>query len=120
MERDERSPGNKSDALSDRLTLAVASEPAVRRRVRFGEPGGLVGTSVKMQELYALIGKISQHSYPVLIVGESGTGKELVARSIHDLGPRRAKLFVPADCSAIVPTLIESVLFGHVKGALTG
>ncbi|HXN23165.1 MAG TPA: sigma-54 dependent transcriptional regulator [Candidatus Dormibacteraeota bacterium] len=116
----ERSRENESDTISDRLTLDNASEQAARARVSFGETGGLVGTSVKMQELYALVGKISQHSYPVLILGESGTGKELVARSIHDLGPRRAKLFVPVDCSAIVPTLIESELFGHVKGAFTG
>jgi DNA-binding NtrC family response regulator len=82
--------------------------------------GGLIGTSIKMQEVYDLIRKVSQQSCPVLILGESGTGKELVARSIHNLGPRRKKPMAPVDCSALVPTLIESELFGHAKGAFTG
>jgi transcriptional regulator with PAS, ATPase and Fis domain len=80
----------------------------------------LIGTSSKMQELYDLIRKVSQHTCPVLIVGESGTGKELIAHRIHDLGPRRMKFLVPVDCSALAPTLIESELFGHVIGAFTG
>jgi two-component system response regulator HydG len=81
---------------------------------------GLIGRSARMQQLYDLIGKVSQHSYPVLILGESGTGKELVARCIHELGPRRKKPIAPVDCSALVATLIESELFGHSKGAFTG
>ena len=82
--------------------------------------GGLIGVSAKMQRVYKMVEKVSQHNYPVLILGESGTGKELVARSIHFLGVRQNKPFVPVDCSGLVPTLIESELFGYVKGAFTG
>jgi DNA-binding NtrC family response regulator len=82
--------------------------------------GGLIGVSMKMQRVYKMMEKVSQHEYPVLILGESGTGKELVARSIHFSGPRRERPFAPVDCSALVPTLIESELFGYVRGAFTG
>jgi DNA-binding NtrC family response regulator len=82
--------------------------------------GGLIGISPKMQRVYKTIEKVSQHTYPVLILGESGTGKELVARSIHYSGVRQKKPFIPVDCSGLVPTLIESELFGYVKGAFTG
>jgi DNA-binding NtrC family response regulator len=82
--------------------------------------GGIIGVSEKMQRVYKVIQKVSQHHYPVLILGESGTGKELVARSIHFSGARKDRPFVPVDCSSLVPTLIESELFGHVKGAFTG
>ncbi len=82
--------------------------------------GGLIGLSAKMQRVYRLIEKVSQHNYQVLILGESGTGKEIVASSIHFLGPRRQKPFMPVDCSALAPSLIESELFGYVKGAFTG
>jgi two-component system response regulator HydG len=82
--------------------------------------GGLIGVSMKMQRVYKMIEKVSQHEYPVLVLGESGTGKELVARSIHFLGPRKDRPFAPVDCSALVPTLIESELFGYVRGAFTG
>jgi DNA-binding NtrC family response regulator len=82
--------------------------------------GGLIGVSEKMQRVYKMVQKVSQHEYPVLILGESGTGKELVARSIHFSGARKDRPFAPVDCSALVPTLIESELFGYVKGAFTG
>ena len=82
--------------------------------------GGLIGQSAPMQLLYELIGKVSQSTSPVLIIGETGTGKELVARAIHFKGLRREKAFVPVDCSALTPTLVESELFGHIKGAFTG
>jgi two-component system response regulator HydG len=82
--------------------------------------GGLIGVSERMQRVYKTIAKVSKHQYPVLILGESGTGKELVAKSVHYQGLRKDRPFVPVDCSALVPTLIESELFGYVKGAFTG
>jgi len=82
--------------------------------------GGLIGLSSKMESVYKVIGKVSQHDYPVLVLGESGTGKELVARSVHFSSPRKERPFVPVDCSSLTPTLIESELFGYVKGAFTG
>jgi transcriptional regulator with PAS, ATPase and Fis domain len=86
------------------------------------EPGfdGLIGESAPMRRLYELIGKVSQTTSPVLLIGETGTGKELVARAIHFTGLRREKALVPVDCSALTPTLVESELFGYIKGAFTG
>jgi DNA-binding NtrC family response regulator len=102
--------------------LEVNQENRILREQLRSRPGfaGLIGVSPKMQRVYRLIEKVSQHNYPVLILGESGTGKELVARSIHFSGLRKARAFVPVDCSALVPTLIEAELFGYVKGAFTG
>ena len=82
--------------------------------------GGIVGRAPEMERLYRMVAKAAQSSHPVLILGESGTGKELVARSIHFSGPFNAKPFIPVDCGSLVPTLIESELFGYVKGAFTG
>ncbi len=103
-------------------SLALDQENRVLREQLRSKPGfgGLIGTSARMQRVYRMIERVSQHSYPVLILGESGTGKELVARSVHFQGPRKQRPFVPVDCSALAPTLIESELFGHVKGAFTG
>jgi two-component system response regulator HydG len=103
-------------------SLEIDQENRVLREQLRTRPGfaGLIGLSPKMQRVYKLIEKVSQHNYPVLILGESGTGKELVARSIHFAGTRSSRPFAPVDCSALVPTLIESELFGYVKGAFTG
>jgi two-component system response regulator HydG len=73
-----------------------------------------------MQTIHNLIGKATDHTLPVIILGETGTGKELVVRCIHDSGPRKRAPFVAVDCSSLSPTLIESELFGHIRGAFTG
>jgi DNA-binding NtrC family response regulator len=82
--------------------------------------GRIVGRAPEMNKLYRIVGKAAQSAHPVLILGESGTGKEMVARAIHDSGPLRHKPFIPVDCGSLVPALIESELFGYVKGAFTG
>src|ERR1700744_1032820 len=92
-----------------------------RRKLRdTGVLGSLVGSSRKMQELFGLIERVATSNVSVLITGESGTGKELVARTLHDLSPRKNKAFVAVNCAAIPETLIESEIFGHEKGAFTG
>src|SRR5437879_3601337 len=92
-----------------------------RRKLRdTGILGPLVGSSKKMQEIFSLVEMVAPSSASVLITGESGTGKELVARTLHNLSPRKSKPFVAINCSAIPETLIESEIFGHEKGAFTG
>src|SRR6202011_3109509 len=92
-----------------------------RRQLRdAGVLGQLVGKSRKMQEIFALVERVAPSTASVLITGESGTGKEMVARTLHDLSPRKSKPFVAINCSAIPETLIESEIFGHEKGAFTG
>jgi two-component system response regulator HydG len=82
--------------------------------------GDLIGTSTEMEKVFQIMSKVAFSTHPVLILGESGTGKELVARSIHNNGPHVTKPFIPVDCGSLAPTLIESELFGYVKGAFTG
>ena len=92
-----------------------------RRRLRdSGTFGSLVGSSKKMQEIFRLVEMVAPSTASVLITGESGTGKELVARTIHELSPRKPRPFIPINCAAIPETLIESEIFGHEKGAFTG
>jgi DNA-binding NtrC family response regulator len=94
---------------------------AAQRRLRdLGFLGNIVGRSKKMQEMTSLVSMVAPSSASVLITGESGTGKELVARTIHELSPRRAQPFVAVNCAAIPETLMESEVFGHEKGAFTG
>ncbi len=109
----------------DRLTATVAA--ALARGLRGEEPSlpveeslPLVGRSPAMQEVYRVIARVAAADLTVLITGESGTGKELVARAIHDLGPRRAAPFVAVNMAAIPRELIEAELFGHERGAFTG
>jgi DNA-binding NtrC family response regulator len=82
--------------------------------------GAMVGASLAMRQIYAVLERASRSDAPVLFLGESGTGKELAARAVHDASPRMAGPFVVFDCGAASDTLIESDLFGHVRGAYTG
>jgi DNA-binding NtrC family response regulator len=94
---------------------------ALRRQLRDrGAFGELVGVSEPMRQIYALIEQVAPSTASVLITGESGTGKELVARTVHNLSPRKNASFVAINCSAIPETLMESELFGHERGAFTG
>jgi len=81
---------------------------------------GMIGSCAAMQAVQELCKRFAGVSSPVLVRGESGTGKDLVAKAIHELGARAAKPFVSENCAAIPETLLESVLFGHVRGAFTG
>ncbi len=98
-----------------RSLLTIESDLA--KRLEFC---GMIGRSPAMQELFGLIRRLAPHIRTALVSGETGTGKELVARALHKMGPRRDKRFVTINCSAVVETLFESELFGHVRGAFTG
>src|ERR1700761_6124983 len=99
---------------------AIELEVARRRLRETGVLGAMVGNSKSMREIFALIEQIAPSNVSVLITGESGTGKELVARTLHDLSPRKQRPFVAVNCAAIPETLIESEIFGHEKGSFTG
>ena len=92
-------------------------DAAVARQFEFH---GMIGRSPAMQDLFDSVRRLAPHVHTVLITGETGTGKELVAKALHAAGPRQARRFTTLNCSAVVETLFESELFGHVRGAFTG
>ena len=106
------------------LTRSVAAALEGRSETDTGEFGGddtpLIGRSPAMQEVYRLIARVVPNDLTVMVLGESGTGKELVARAIHDMGPRARRPFIALNMAAIPRELIESELFGHERGAFTG
>jgi len=118
----------RSERLADELERALARQRAeletVRRSVdpaaTRGHYDALIGRGDAMRRMLALLDRVAPTPMPVLLQGESGTGKELVARAIHDNSPRAHRPFVAENCGAIPETLLESTLFGHVKGAFTG
>src|SRR3989442_2489276 len=101
----------------ERRAQVVALESQMARQLEFC---GMLGRSPAMQEVFSLIQRLAPHAKVVLITGETGTGQELAARAFHQSGPRRGRPFVTINCSAVVDTLFESELFGHVRGAFTG
>ena len=104
-------------------TTKLLLEPSAKKKVDVGFSdafGPLVGSSPKMRRVFSVLEKVAATPLSVLILGETGTGKEVVAQSVHDASPRKDKPFVVVDCGSIPPTLAESLLFGHEKGAFTG
>jgi two-component system response regulator HydG len=101
----------------ERRAQVVALEDAVARQLEFC---GMLGRSPAMQDVFSLIQRLAPHAKVVLVLGETGTGKELAARAFHQVGPRRHRPFIAISCSAVVDSLFESELFGHMRGAFTG
>jgi two-component system response regulator HydG len=101
----------------ERRRSILAIESDVAKRLEFC---GMIGRGPLMQELFGMIRRLAPHVRTALVTGETGTGKELVARALHSTGPRRDRRFVTVNCSAVVETLFENELFGHMRGAFTG
>ena len=106
--------------LADNINIREENSSLRRRLAQVGELGPLFGRSLPMRKVITAIERLAQSSASVVITGESGTGKELVARTIHELSPRRDAAYVPVNCAAIPETLMESELFGHERGSFTG
>jgi transcriptional regulator with PAS, ATPase and Fis domain len=102
------------------MQLEITRPTAIECQLNYALDNSLVGNSPRMKIVRALIAKLANSDSTVLITGESGTGKELAARAIHEISPRREQVFVPVNCGAIPEELLESELFGHVRGAFTG
>jgi two-component system, NtrC family, response regulator PilR len=110
----------KISLVKEKEALLEENKVLIQGQRSRGQVGNIIGRSTKMQALYQMIDTVSQVQSTVLVTGESGTGKELVARAIHDLSPRAEKPFVSINCGAFTETLLESELFGYVKGSFTG
>jgi DNA-binding NtrC family response regulator len=102
---------------SERRRAFLAAESRIVKQLEFG---GMVGRSPAMLDLFDRIRRFAPHVRAALVTGETGTGKELVARALHKAGPRSERKFVGINCSAVVESLFESELFGHMRGAFTG
>ena len=102
------------------VVVHVAAQPRLVEVEKHHQFGELIGESASMQEMFGILTRLAKADAPVLIEGETGTGKELISRALHFEGRRKNKPFVVVDCGAVAPTLVESELFGHQKGAFTG
>ncbi len=106
--------------MAEKVRLVTENQFLRERVSTEGQLDGITGTSAKIQDVLRMVSRLKDTRTPVLITGESGTGKELVARAIHFRGLLAPMPFIAVDCGALVPTLMESELFGHEKGAFTG
>src|SRR5277367_4215812 len=106
--------------MAEKIRLVEENEFLRQRMDSETELHGIIGSSTKIQDVLRMIARLKDTRTPVLIYGESGTGKELVARAMHFRGAFGSRPFVAVDCGSLVPTLIESELFGYEKGAFTG
>ncbi len=110
----------KISLIKEKTALLEENQALIHGQRTKGKLGNIIGHSSCMQALYQMIETVAQVQSTVLVTGESGTGKELVARAIHDMSPRAEKPFVSVNCGAFTETLLESELFGYVKGSFTG
>src|SRR3989475_5283847 len=110
----------KISIVKEKQALQVENEALIKGQRARGKLSNIIGQSDRMEAVYQMIETVAEVQSTVLITGESGTGKELVARAIHDLSPRGQKPFVSINCGAFTETLLESELFGYIKGSFTG